>query len=35
MADGHELHLIDEATRLDPAALVDVRRRAPASTSST
>ncbi|WP_432010894.1 non-ribosomal peptide synthase/polyketide synthase [Streptomyces cucumeris] len=22
MADGHELHLIDEATRLDPAALV-------------
>ncbi|WP_414636210.1 amino acid adenylation domain-containing protein, partial [Actinophytocola sp.] len=23
MADGHELHLIDEATRLDPDALVD------------
>jgi acyl-coenzyme A synthetase/AMP-(fatty) acid ligase len=23
MADGHELHLIDDATRLDPAALVD------------
>ena len=22
LADGHELHLIDEATRLDPAALV-------------
>ncbi|RNG18647.1 non-ribosomal peptide synthase/polyketide synthase [Streptomyces botrytidirepellens] len=23
LADGHELHLIDETTRLDPAALVD------------
>ena len=23
MADGHQLHLVDEATRLDPAALVD------------
>ncbi len=29
MADGHPLHLVDETTRMDPAAPGGVRRRAP------